>query len=154
MNHLETLIGEFLEWRGYFVRKNTKVGALAHGGWAMELDVVGWHPGTGQVLHYEPSTDAHSWEKREERYAKKLVAVRYIQSEVLPNIQPTSIRHIAVLPAHPVGRDTVAGFELQSIAELMAEIRAAVEERGRGRSSAIPEHWPLLRTVQLVVCGY
>jgi hypothetical protein len=154
MNHLESLIGEYLEWQGYFVRKNTKVGALPHGGWAMEFDVVGWHPATGRVLHYEPSTDAHAWDKRVERYAKKFAAVSLIQAEVLPNIQPSSIRHIAVLPSHPVGRDTIAGFELQSIGELVQEIRTAVEQRGRGRTSAIPEHWPLLRTVQLLVSGY
>ncbi len=32
MNHLEALIVEYLEWQGYIVRKNIKIGKLSHGG--------------------------------------------------------------------------------------------------------------------------
>ena len=34
------------------------------------------------------------------------------------------------------------------------EIREAVRERGIAGSNAIPEQYPLLRTIQFVVCGY
>jgi hypothetical protein len=33
MIHLEALISEYLEWSGFFIRRNTKVGRLNHGGW-------------------------------------------------------------------------------------------------------------------------
>ncbi len=33
-NHLEQLISEWLEFKGYFVHRNVKVGKLAHGGHA------------------------------------------------------------------------------------------------------------------------
>lgn len=65
MSHLESLIAEHLEWQGFLIRRNTKVGRLAHGGWEMELDVVGFHPQNHELVHYEPSIDALSWEKRE-----------------------------------------------------------------------------------------
>lgn len=67
MSHLESLLVEYLDWQGYLVRRNTKVGRLAHGGWEMELDVVGYHPKSRDLLHYEPSVDAHDWQTREER---------------------------------------------------------------------------------------
>lgn len=70
MSHLESLVAEYLEWQGYLVRRNTKVGRLAHGGWEMELDIVGYHPKTQKLVHYEPSIDALSWDKREARYVK------------------------------------------------------------------------------------
>jgi len=49
MSHLESLIVEYLDWQGYLVRRNTKVGRLKHGGWEMELDVIGYNPHTGDL---------------------------------------------------------------------------------------------------------
>ena len=65
MNHLEQLISEWLEFKGFFVRRNVKVGKLQHGGHAGELDVVAYHPDTKCVLHIEPSIDSYDWAKRE-----------------------------------------------------------------------------------------
>lgn len=155
MNHLETLIGEYLEWQGYFVVKNKKVGRLSHGGWTMELDVIGYHPKTNSVVHYEPSTDADDWEKREARFTKKMNAAKlFISTEVLTHTKFTNIRHIAVLPSHPKSRDQIAGFELQSIDELINEIKIEVSKVGKLRQSAISENFPLLRTLQLAINGY
>jgi hypothetical protein len=58
MSHLESLIAEYLEWQGFLIRRNVKVGRRARGGWEMELDVVGFHPHSGTLVHYEPSIDA------------------------------------------------------------------------------------------------
>jgi hypothetical protein len=76
MTHLETLIAEYLDWRGYLVRRNKKVGRLRHGGWEGELDIVAYHPKSQDLVHYEPSIDAIGWTKREERYRKKFDAGR------------------------------------------------------------------------------
>jgi hypothetical protein len=99
MYHLETLIAEYLEWQGYLVRRSTKVGRLKHGGWEMELDIVAFHPKTQDLVHYEPSIDALSWEKREARYAKKFEAgKRYILTELFSWLPPaTRIRQIATV---------------------------------------------------------
>lgn len=156
MSHLESLIAEYLDWRGYLVRRNVKVGRLKHGGWEMELDVIGYSPFSGHIVHYEPSVDALSWERREERYKKKFAAGRaHIFKAVYPWLPPdTPLHQFAVFPVHPKGRDHIAGGSIISIDELAAEIRAAVSSAGPMARSAIPEQYPLLRTLQLSHVGY
>lgn len=155
-SHLETLIHEYLEWRGYLVRRNVKVGRLAHGGWAMELDLVGYHPKTTDLVHYEPSIDALSWSKREARYKKKFEAGRkYLFTEVFAWLPPsTPLKQIAVFINHPKSRHTIAGGSIVSVDELMAEIRTEVTKYGVMSKKAVPELYPLLRTVQLTHKGY
>src|SRR5713226_9215043 len=98
MSHLETLIAEYLDWQGYLVMRNKKVGRLRHGGWEMELDIVGYHPKTGDLVHYEPSIDAIGWDKRKARYKKKFDAGhKYIFKELFPWLDPsTEIHQFAV----------------------------------------------------------
>lgn len=155
-SHLESLIHEYLEWQGYLVRRNVKVGRLPHGGWEMELDLIGYHPTTQDLVHYEPSLDALSWEKRENRYKKKFNAARkYLFTEVFTWLPPdTHLRQIAVLVNHPRGRDILAGGVLMSVDEVMAEIRSRVIACGIMAKNAISEGYPLLRTVQLSHVGY
>ena len=154
--HLEALAYEFLDWQGYLVRRNLKVGRLRHGGWEMELDLIGYHPKTLDLVHYEPSIDAFSWAKREARYKKKFAAGRkYLFSEVFSWLPPdTPIRQIAILVSHPRGRDTIAGGQLISVDEFVSEIRAKVIACGVMASGAIPEGYPLLRMLQLSHVGY
>lgn len=156
MSHLEDLIAEYYDWQGYLVRRNVKVGRLSHGGWEMELDVLAYNPGTKDLIHLEPSIDAHSWKVREQRFTKKFGAARkYIFSDIfdwLPKTTP--LRQVAVLISHPKGRDSLAGADLISVDELLLEIRSRIEERGLMAKSAIPEQYRLLRTIQLVTNGY
>src|SRR6266511_4656479 len=156
MSHLESLIAEYLEWQGYFVRRNTKVGRRTLGGWEMELDVVGFHPQSRSLVHYEPSIDAKGWEVREARYKKKFEAGRkYIFSELFPWLpRSTKLEQFAVFYNHPRGRDMIAGGQILSIDELMAEIRGKVTNCGAMISNAIPELYPLLRTIQMSHAGY
>lgn len=156
MIHLEALISEYLEWQGFLIRRNTKVGRLNHGGWEMELDVVGFHPKTAELVHYEPSIDALSWERREARYKKKFDAGRkYIFAELFSWLPPdTELKQIAVFPTHPKGRDMIASGRIVSIDELMAEIRAKVVACGPMMRSAISEQYPLLRAIQMTHVGY
>lgn len=156
MVHLETLIAEYLEWQGYLIKKNTKVGRLAHGGWEMELDVIGYHPQEGHLVHYEPSIDALSWAKREARYQKKFRAAKdYLFKVIFPWLpKDTPIDQVAVFISHPKGRDTIAGGRILSVDELMAEIRREVVGCGPMYRNAISENYPLLRTLQMTHCGY
>ena len=156
MSHLESLIVEYLDWQGYLVRRHTKVGRLKHGGWEMELDVIGFNPHSGDLVHYEPSVDAHTWETREMRYKKKLdAAKKLIFLEVFSWLPPeTPLRQIAVFPSHPKDRHTIAGAQILSIDELMAEIRSKIIGCSVMRSNAISENYPLLRVLQLSHCGY
>jgi hypothetical protein len=156
MSHLESLISEYLEWDGFLIKKNTNVGRLAHGGWEMELDVVGFNPQTGALVHYEPSMDSFSWKKREERYKKKFEAGRrYILKELFPWLpSSTKLEQIAVFSSHPRARDTIARGRIISIDELMSEIKSKVMACGLLRGNAIPEQYPLLRTIQMSYVGY
>ena len=157
MSHLESLIAEYLEWQDFLVRKNVKVGRLDHGGWEGELDVVGFHPQSQRLVHYEPSIDALSWSKRKVKFDKKLNAGRkYIFKNIFPWLSkaPLKLEQFVVLANHPSGRDTLSGGVLISIDELMAEIRTKITECGPMETNAIPETYPLLRTIQMSEVGY
>ena len=156
MSHLESLIAEYLDWQGYLIKRNTKVGRRDRGGWEGELDVVGFHPKSGKLVHYEPSLDAQGWDERESRYKKKFEAGRkYIFKDLFTWLPPsTQLRQIAVFYNHPRGRDKIAGGDIMSIDELMAEIKTKIAACGPMMRNAIPERYPLLRTIQLLHNGY
>ena len=122
----------------------------------MELDVVGFNPQSAKLVHYEPSIDASSWEKREIRYKKKFDAGRkYIFTELFSWLpKDTKLDQVAVFTTHPYGRDTIAGGRLISVDELVAEIKSKIVACGPMIRNAIPEQFPLLRTIQMALCGY
>jgi hypothetical protein len=157
-NHLETLISQYYDWKGWVVRKNVKVGPLDHGGYEGELDVVVYDPESCKVIHYEPSTDATTWAERGKRYKRKFkLGKEYISRDVFPWLKlPGSfeLEQIAVFFQVPEHRRAFEGGRAMSIDELVKMIRDDVEKRGRVGKSAIPEQYDLLRTIQLVVCGY
>jgi len=156
MSHLEDLLCEYYDWQGYIVRRNIKVGRLSHGGWEGELDIVAYHPKSRDLLHLEPSIDALPWHKREERFAKKFRAGRrFIFTEVFPWLsRKTSLTQIAVLISRSADRATIGGGRLVTIDEITKQIREEIAARGRMATSAIPEQYGLLRTVQLTESGY
>ncbi len=150
-NHLEQLVGEFYEYRGYFVRKNVLVGKREKGGYECELDVVAFHPGKRQLVHLEPSLDADSWKVREERFLKKFTAGRkYIPSLFDGFDLPDSLDQIAVFLFGGRNHHTIGGGRIILIDELMEEILLEIKDKPLV-SQAIPEHFPLLRTLQYAV---
>ena len=156
MSHLEDLLCEYYEWQGYVVRRNIKVGPLSHGGHEGELDIIAYHPQNKNLVHLEPSIDGHSWDVRTERFEKKFRAGRKYVREVFPWIdEEVELDQIAVLVTSGGGsRTELAGGKLRTIDEIVAEICEKIDERGLMCSRAIPEQFKLLRTIQLVRCGY
>lgn len=156
MSHLEDLIAEYYDWKGYLIKRNVKVGKLGHGGWEMELDVIAYNPHTEHLIHLEPSIDAHSWETREQRFTKKFnSSKKYIFKEVFTWLSPsTKVEEVAVLISHPKDRHELAGARIMSIDELISEICKEVKSCGIVAKNAIPEQYPHLRTLQLALCGY
>lgn len=156
MTHLEELLVEYYDWKGYIVKYNAKVGRRKQGGWEMELDVVAYEPHQNKILHLEPSLDADTWQRRELRFAKKFGAGRkYVLPELFPWLPAdTPIEQRAILISAAPSRRLLAGVRVITVDEQMREIRQAVCARGIAAKSAIPEHFPLLRTIQLVNCGY
>ena len=147
-NHLESLVAEWYELRGYFVLRNVHVGKLPKGGYKAELDVVGFHPGQRSLVQIEPSLDADSWEKREARYLRKFEAGRKYIRGLFPGMAvPEEIDQIALFVYGGKSHERIAGGRVVSIRAFMEEIWAGIRHR-KVASAAIPERFPLLRTLQ------
>lgn len=149
MNHLEQLVGEWYEYGGYFVRRNVLVGKRSKGGYECELDVVAFHPSARHLVHVEPSLDTASWEERERRFAKKFEAGRKYIPEILSGVDiPEEIHQIALFAfASNSNVKELAGGRVATTSEFYGEIVA--ELRGqRVAKQAVPEQFPLLRTIQ------
>jgi len=156
MNHLESLISEYYDWKGYLLKRNINVGKRQRGGYDMELDIVAYNPETKHLVHIEPSLDAYGWEKRIARYRKKFEAGKdYIFTEVFPWLDKTTpLEQIAVPTRHPKGRHEIGGGKIKSVDEFICQIRNEVITMGEASKNAIPERLPLLRTIQLCYSGY
>jgi hypothetical protein len=148
-NFLEQLVAEWYEFRHYFVRRNVKVGKRPNGGYNSELDIVAFNPETKHLVHLEPSMDAHTWEKREQRFHAKFAAGK----EHIPSLfkgfggDLPEIEHIAVLGFAGNTHQTIGGGKILLINDLMAEIRSGL--RGQTVSNnAVPEQYVILRSLQ------
>ena len=74
---------------------------------------------------------------------------------VFPWLDPsTPVERIAVLVSHPKDRDKLCGAKIQSIDEFMFQVKEQVAACGKMAKNAIPEQYPLLRTIQLTIQGY
>lgn len=157
MTHLEQLIYEYYDWQGCIVKANPKVGRREKGGWEMELDIVAFHPDPKYLLHIEPSLDADTWKKRGERFRKKFESgKKYIKSEVFAWLEKDDapIEQIAILPTKPQEKQDLGGDRIMSVEEFVEEVRSEILRTGKISQNAIPEQYPLLRTVQLFFNGY
>lgn len=156
MAHLEVLVAEYLDWKGMLVKRNVKVGHRgSKGGWDGELDVVGYDPNEKYIVHYELSLDANSWAEREAKYIKKMESgKKYILTELFSWLPPdTRLEQFAVFPI--IGsRTSLAGANLVAVDDLVQRIASEVRNHGLAARKAVPELYPLLRIVQLVVAGY
>ena len=147
-NHLESLVAEWYEFRGYIVRRNVQVGKRPNGGYECELDVIAFHPEQRSLVQIEPSLDSYPWTKRENRYSKKFEAGRRYIPELFPGMAiPEHIDQIALLVYAGGKRKYIAGGRLVLIRDFMEEIRTGIQDR-KVNKAAIPQRFPLLRTLQ------
>lgn len=148
-NHLEQLVAEWLEFTGYFVRRNVKVGRLKHGGWKCELDIVAYRYKDNRLLHIEPSMDANTWAKREYRYRKKFDAgQQYIQKEIFPWLKPrVTVEQWVILWAYTTNHPKLAGGRVVPIWDFYEMVAQTVMSCGHPGGNAISEQFPLLRTI-------
>ena len=153
-NYLEQLLAEWYEYQGYFIRRNVWVGKREKGGYECELDIVAFHPGKKHLLQVEPSSDADSWAKREERYARKFLAGRKYIPELFKDFGAQGpIDQVAVfLSASKQNRQTLAGGRIVLASEILVDILRGLRSSSIF-SSAVSEQYPILRTLQFV-CEY
>jgi hypothetical protein len=149
MNHLEQLVAEWLQYRGYFVRVSVPIGPRARGGFEGELDVVGLDLLNGHLIHVECSLDSLSWEKRNERFSRKFERGRKYVRDVFKGLElPEIIDQVALLQYAPTTIGKVGGARLVTVKQFIREILAGLEDTSPA-SGAVPSTFPLLRTLQL-----
>jgi hypothetical protein len=150
VNHLEQIVAEWLEYQGYFVRRNAKVGKRKKGGYECELDIVAFHPGKKRLVHYEPSTDTNSWAKRESRYRKKFEAGRkHIATLFDGVIIPDQIEQFAVfLYGSDSVHKEVGGGKIIMMDDLVKQITDDLRTKPIAKA-IVPEQFALLRVLHL-----
>jgi len=155
-NHLEDLVAEWYQFRDYFVRRNISVNPRKKGGFETELDIVAFNPDSKHLVQIEPSLDAYDWPKREERYKRKFEAgkkhIPEIFKKLVHNDHPIDQFAILVFcgrKKRKYKQDTIGGGRIKHVSALLAEIFKEIKER-KLASKAIPEQFPLLRTLQYV----
>ena len=151
-NHLEQLAAEWYEYRGYFVRRNVRVGPRAQGGHEGELDIVAFDPRKVALVHIETSGDADSWAERERRFAKKfLTGEKHIRAlfHGLPKKTPIEKIAIFAVVGSRKNHKSVGGGKIKFLDEFVADILADLEDISWFKR-AVPEQYPLIRTLQIV----
>lgn len=150
-NFLEQLVAEWYEYQDYFVRRNIPVGKRLKGGYDGELDVVAFNPAKNHLVHIEPSMDAHSWEKREERYLRKFELGKKYIPELFKGMKlPEDIEQIALLEfGSKQNKETLGGRKILLVSELLEIIFKNLKDTHVSRN-IVPEHLPILRGFQFV----
>lgn len=150
-NHLEQLVAEWYEYKGYFIRRNVKVGRRPRGGYECELDIVAFHPHEKHLIHIEPSLDTNSWAERERRYKKKFTAGKKFIPAIFKGLDiPKEIEQVALF-AYGSGttHKTLAGGRVMLVSDLLREIFVELKSKSI-LTNIIDEQKPLLRTLQFV----
>jgi hypothetical protein len=150
-NHLEELIEEWYEYKGYYVKRNIMVGKREKGGYECELDIIAFNPTTNHLVHLEPSLDSDNWSTREHRYQKKFDAgKKYIKDQFIGFTLPNEIDQFAIFAfATNINHPTLAGGKVISAGDILHEIFLELRTK-RLMQHAIPEHLSILRSFQYV----
>ena len=150
-NYLEQLVSEWYEYQGYFVRRNVLVGPRPKGGYEGELDVVAFHPGKQHLVHIECSMDADSWAEREKRLTRKFqTGEKYIPNLFLNLTEGINLDKRAVFGLGSTkNHQFLAGAKITLIQDFVSEVIAGLRHTS-WFSRAVPEHLPIIRTLQIV----
>ena len=151
MNFLEQLVAEWYKYKGYFVRTNVRFGKRQDGGYEGEIDVLAFNPKENTLVHLETSSDAESWDLRQEKFGKKFRKAQDYYKSIL-GFDFKKIKKIAVVSFGRSSKNLDLGndVEVLQIPKLMHRIKDELRKLDP-RSSAVPEEFPLLRAIQFAV---
>ena len=150
MNFLEQLVAEWYSYNGYFVQTNVKFGPLKRGGYEGETDVVAFHPKNKVLVHVETSTDSYSWEKRKSHFESKFRRAQKYYSELF-HFDYGSVEKVAIVGLRGSVSDGVSFSEdvvILTAPEFISKITKSLKDQSPLKQ-AVPEHWPLIRVLQI-----
>jgi hypothetical protein len=152
MNFLESLVAEWYEYTGYFVRSNARARKRPKGGWDVELDVLAYSPSDQRLIHIETSSDASSWNERKDKFLNKKFILSREEYEWLIGSSTKTIEKVAIVGWNLTKIDLNWGNDIRilTIPQLLAKIAARLRATPFGKE-AIPESFPLLRAMQMVL---
>jgi hypothetical protein len=152
MNFLEQLASEWYEYSGYFVRTNIKARKRSKGGWEAELDVVAYAPSNKELLHIETSGDSDSWIERKRRFIDKKFVFTKSDYEKIINSEISIVKRIAIAGWTRNSKSNLKWEEdvnVLLIPEFLKIIIAGLHHH-HFMSEAVPENFPIIRTIQLM----
>lgn len=152
MNFLESLVAEWYEYSGYFVRSNPRARKRQKGGWDVELDVLAYSPSDQRLIHIETSSDANSWQERKDRFLKKKFILSREEYESLIGSSINKIERIAIVGWSSTKTDLSWGEDIKVllIPQLLEEITTKLRANSPLKQ-AVPESFPLLRAIQMAL---
>jgi len=150
-NFMEEIVAEWLEYRGYIVKRNERVGRRAAGGHEGELDVVAFNPKTNHLIHIETSTDADSWAAREKRFSKKFASgAKHIKTLFEGLTVPDQAEKKVIFAfGSDKNHKTIGGGSVQLAEDFIVEILKELKSTSF-LSRAVPEKYPILRVLQMI----
>ncbi len=112
---------------------------------------MAFHPDQKHLIHIEPSLDADSWARREERYKRKFEAGRNYIPGLFKGLElPDTLEQVAVFVfAATTNRTELAGGKIILLPDLLQEILSTLETQSIFKNM-VDEQKPLLRTLQFV----
>lgn len=150
-NFMEEIVAEWLEYQGYIVKRNERVGRRAAGGHEGELDVVAFNPRSEHLIHVETSTDGDSWAVREKRFSKKFSSGnKHIKSLFVGLHLPDKIDQKAIFGfGSDKNHKSVGGGQVVLAEDFILEILRGSKSTSL-LSRAVLEKYPILRVLQMI----
>lgn len=149
-NFLEELVAEWLEYNGYIVKRNERVGRCPKGGHEGELDVVAFNPKRKNLIHVEAEGTPVSWDDREKSFKKKFaIGDRYIKTLFEGLTIPDEIEKKAILYGSNKNHRTIGGGQVVPVKDYILKILRKLKNTSF-TSRAIPEKYPIIRILQMV----
>lgn len=151
MNHLEELVREYYEYQGWFVRTNVRFNKLSHGGYKGEADVLALNPdpNSAELVHVE-CTEAAFSDSDLKNLADKKFQLTNAQYAQLLGFQVKTVLRVFIVGQSGVSKEGLmpTGVKHKSLKAFFKEVNDSISKDFLQK--AVPESFPLLRTMQLV----